>query len=319
MSAIKPTSQTELIVDEFIRLANRHLTTVSGIINTISLYPPASTPGPGFILWSGYFVPPSVPTPTLPDDVATVDTSGFEMTDAQQRASEQRSLDGYGISSATSAGFSGYDSSGEPKPRTASKYSSLREDAENTPVLISQQNIPIDGIETIPNYKTNVKVPPEIVLAMRRFGVGRTPLERAHFLAQVAHESMNFFYKEEIASGKAYEGRRDLGNVRPGDGMRYKGRGYIQLTGRANYTRFGPMVGADLVNNPILAATKHYADIPCLFWKVNHIGSYATSSSIVSIKMVTKRINGGYNGIDDRVAKFKKYWIELQRDPTLWS
>jgi putative chitinase len=310
MSAIKPTSQTELIVDEFIKYANQHLTTVSGVINTISVYPPASTPGPGIILWNGYFVPPSIPTPKLPDDVVEIDTSAFEMADEQKFISDQHTLNGQRISASTSAGFSGYS---EP---STSKYRTLDEAVQDSTISIPP---PIDGIAQIPNYKTNLKVPPELVLAMRRFGVGKTPIERAHFLAQVAHESMNFFYKEEIASGRAYEGRRDLGNIYPGDGMRFKGRGYIQLTGRENYTRFGKMVGSDLVANPLLAATKHYADIPCLFWKVNGIYAYARNSSAAALEKVTRKINGGTNGINDRAAKFNKYWIELQRDPTLWT
>src|SRR5262249_32210674 len=74
-----------------------------------------------------------------------------------------------------------------------------------------------------------------------------TPLRRAHFLAQVGHESGELVFTEEIANGQAYEGRRDLGNTEPGDGPRFKGRGLIQLTGRANYQRYGAAVGMDLL------------------------------------------------------------------------
>lgn len=320
MGAIKPTSQTELIVDEFIKIATQHLTTVSGIVTTTSLYPPASTPGPGVIFWTGYFVPPSTPTPPLPNDVAVVDTSAFEMTDAQLADAQTRTLEGFGISESTAMAFSGVKPEGPVPDPIGSTFGSLKEYAENAPTnLVSPGNMPIDGIEKIPNYKTSVKVPPELVLAMRKYGVGRTPIERAHFLAQVAHESMNFFYKEEIASGIAYEGDKRLGNNRPGDGVRFKGRGYIQLTGRYNYTKFGPMVGADLVSNPLLVSQKYYADVSCLFWKVNGIGAIATNSSYPTLVAVTKCVNGRDKGIDDRAAKFKKYWTELQRDPTLWQ
>ena len=65
-----------------------------------------------------------------------------------------------------------------------------------------------------------------------------TPMRQAHFLAQIAHESGSLRYVREIASGEAYEGRQDLGNVMPGDGPRFKGRGLIQLTGRTNYKLF---------------------------------------------------------------------------------
>jgi putative chitinase len=79
-------------------------------------------------------------------------------------------------------------------------------------------------------------------------------LRRAHFLAQICHESDGFCTTVEYASGQAYEGRADLGNTRPGDGPRYKGRGLIQLTGRANYVQYGKLLGLNLADNPELAA-----------------------------------------------------------------
>src|SRR6202007_253376 len=81
------------------------------------------------------------------------------------------------------------------------------------------------------------------------------PLQQAHFLAQIAHESGELRYTEELASGEAYEGRQDLGNTQAGDGPRFKGRGLIQLTGRANYTNFKNDSGVDVVTNPGQIAT----------------------------------------------------------------
>src|SRR5258705_6684900 len=76
-------------------------------------------------------------------------------------------------------------------------------------------------------------------------------LRVAHFLAQIIHESAGLRTTEEFASGAAYEGRKDLGNVRPGDGRLYKGRGLLQLTGRANYKKLGDKIGIDLEEEPI--------------------------------------------------------------------
>jgi len=130
-----------------------------------------------------------------------------------------------------------------------------------------------------------------------------TPFRQAHFLAQVGHESGHLHYAEELASGEAYEGRSDLGNNEPGDGVRFKGRGLIQLTGRANYLRYGQAIGKDLVTDehwkqvaedPGLAV-----DVACWYWDVHQLNQYADLDDVVTI---TKRINGGLNGLDERQA-----------------
>jgi predicted chitinase len=131
------------------------------------------------------------------------------------------------------------------------------------------------------------------------------PTERAMFLAQMAHESGNFKYDEEIHDGSNYEGRSDLGNTQPGDGKRYKGRGYIQLTGRANYTHYGKKLGVDLAGNPELAKKPDIAaDVAVAYWK-ERVNREAARKG--DVKTVTKNINGGYNGLQDRIDKFKKY------------
>jgi putative chitinase len=129
-------------------------------------------------------------------------------------------------------------------------------------------------------------------------------LRRAHFLAQTCHESAGFRTTAEFASGSAYEGRKDLGNSQPGDGARYKGRGLIQLTGRANYLEYGQALGLDLVEHPETAAEPVTSLlIACEFWKRRVLNQFADQDDIETI---TRRINGGLNGFDDRKAYLAK-------------
>ena len=144
---------------------------------------------------------------------------------------------------------------------------------------------------------------PFLQQAMEEFGITTYARETA-FIAQLAHESAELRYMEEIASGAAYEGRASLGNTQPGDGKRYKGRGPIQLTGRANYKKYGDLLGVDLINNPTVAATKEVGfRIAGQFWKLNGLNELADKPDF---KLITKRINGGYNGLDDRLKYYER-------------
>lgn len=96
-----------------------------------------------------------------------------------------------------------------------------------------------------------------------------TPIRKCHFLAQMLHETGALRYREEIASGSNYEGRLDLGNIIKGDGVRFKGRGGFQLTGRANYRKYGKEIGVDLEGNPSLVATKYFVDVAGWFNSIN--------------------------------------------------
>ena len=99
-----------------------------------------------------------------------------------------------------------------------------------------------------------------------------TDKEIAAFIAQIGHESGQLRYVEEIASGVAYEGRKDLGNTQKGDGKRFKGRGLIQITGRFNYTQLSKDLGEDFVKNPELLSTPKYAvESACWFWNKNKL------------------------------------------------
>lgn len=120
-----------------------------------------------------------------------------------------------------------------------------------------------------------------------------------YFLAQVGHESGGLTYTKEIASGKAYEGRKDLGNVIAGDGVRYKGRGYIQITGRANYTQLQADTGIKCVDHPELLEQPKNAILSALwYWKKNNLHRYADRDAFTAL---TKAINGGTNGLADRL------------------
>lgn len=131
-----------------------------------------------------------------------------------------------------------------------------------------------------------------------------TPLRIVHFIAQAAHETDRFKTLQEYASGSAYEGRKDLGNVKKGDGKRYKGRGIFQLTGRANYITIGEILGIDLETNPELALNPKYSVLIALeYWKSRKINSIADIDDVVG---VTKKINGGRNGLQDRIILLKK-------------
>lgn len=132
-----------------------------------------------------------------------------------------------------------------------------------------------------------------------------TPARIAAFLAQIAHESGSMKYVIELADGKAYEGRKSLGNTQPGDGPKYKGRGLIQITGRNNYTELSKDLEYDFVFHPQDLANPRPA---CLsagwFWKRANLNPLADVVTVESFKKITKKINGGYNGLDDRL----KHW-----------
>jgi predicted chitinase/LysM repeat protein len=138
---------------------------------------------------------------------------------------------------------------------------------------------------------------PHLNFAMREAAI-TTPLRRAAFLAQLAHESLQLKFMEEIASGAAYEGRIDLGNTHPGDGRRFKGRGPIQLTGRNNYRDAGHALGIDLLANPKRAADPDVGfRVAGWFWTTRGLNALADKRDF---DRITRRINGGLNGKTDR-------------------
>lgn len=129
-----------------------------------------------------------------------------------------------------------------------------------------------------------------------------TPERIAAFLAQLAHESGEYQFMEELADGSAYEGRLDLGNTHPGDGMRFKGHGPIQITGRANHRECGYALNIALEAEPTLICTPAYGTASAAwFWNSRKLSPLADRRWFVAI---TRIINGGLTGLASRCA----YW-----------
>lgn len=151
-----------------------------------------------------------------------------------------------------------------------------------------------------------------------------TPLRIAHFLAQCAHESAGFTTLDEFGGNtyfnKMYDTRTDLGNTaaKDGDGALYHGRGIIQITGKANYKTYGDKIGVDLVDNPDLAKTSDNSMLIALeYWKDKNLNQFA---DLDDIKTITKRINGGFNGLTERTEylnRAKEYLNIGKKDDTV--
>jgi len=179
----------------------------------------------------------------------------------------------------------------------------------------------------------------ELPMVFSRFRID-TPLRLAHFLAQCDHESGGFkavsenlnysadrllkifpkYFKslneartyhrqpEKIAN-RVYASRMSNGGITSGDGWRYRGRGYIQLTGRGNYSKFDAFVEDKIIENPDLVATKYPLLSAAWFWhnnKLNLIADRGTNRDVIT--QVRRRVNGGTIGLDDVVSKFSKYY-----------
>jgi putative chitinase len=185
---------------------------------------------------------------------------------------------------------------------------------------------------------------PDSVIAMipdtaAKFGIN-TPLRLAHFLAQCGHESAGFkatqenlnysakglmgifkkyFPTEALAkqyernpqkiASKVYGGRMGNGAEATGEGYKFRGRGYIQLTGKDNYTAFGKSIGEDIVANPDVVSGKYALLSAAWFWSNNGLNKLADGGSTdVVVTTITKRVNGGTIGLPDRIKHFKEYY-----------
>ena len=182
----------------------------------------------------------------------------------------------------------------------------------------------------------------ELPMIIEKFGC-TTPLRLAHFLAQCAHESggfkavtenlnysaeglkkifpkyfpgnLNESYarKPEKIANRVYGGRMGNGPEESGDGWKFRGRGYIQLTSRSNYTEFDKLVPDDIIENPELVATKYPLVSAAFFFNKNGLWKICDKGADdATVTAVTKRVNGAHIGLPDRIKHFKKYWALLK-------
>ena len=186
--------------------------------------------------------------------------------------------------------------------------------------------------------KLNVAIMSEVASIVDKFNI-TNPLRLSHFLSQCAHESANFtalrenlnysadgllkifpkYFKDrataeayarkpEKIGARVYANRMGNGNEESGEGYKFRGRGYIQLTGKDNYKQFGVFVGEDLVNTPDLVSTKYPLTSAAFFFNKNGLWAICDKGDSVDVvTQVTKRVNGGTHGLDDRIAKFNVF------------
>jgi putative chitinase len=201
-----------------------------------------------------------------------------------------------------------------PKP-AVKKAEEVKPEAPKAPEKVPPKEAAKPPAEKVPS-KALPKIPPSqaetsLVGAAKNAGITE-PAELAQFLAQTSHESGGFQYVRELGKDSyfaKYEGRKDLGNTQPGDGLKYKGRGFIQLTGRANYEHFGKAINEDLINNPELAEKPDIAaKLAVAFWKER---VKPKVKDFNNTEAVTKIINGGYNGLEDRKNRFQQYTAKV--------
>jgi len=147
---------------------------------------------------------------------------------------------------------------------------------------------------------------PYIVAAMQEFNID-TPQRQAMFLSQIGHESGGLHWVVELwgptPAQSRYEGRKDIGNMQIGDGYKFRGRGLLQTTGRANYEATGKALGVDLLTEPeLLGQPSLAARSAAWFWKIHGLNEIADTGDVTK---ATRRVNGGVNGLAERVALYE--------------
>ncbi len=218
----------------------------------------------------------------------------------------------------------------------------MGESVQSAPVVITEP-APVASVGGLKLEKLKGHIPDAVIAQIpdtaSKFNIN-TPLRLAHFLAQCGHESGGFrvtqenlnysakglmgifkkyFPTQQLAeayqrqpqkiANKVYASRMDNGNEASGDGFKFRGRGYIQLTGRANYTAFGKAINEDITNNPDVVSGKYALLSAAWFWSKNGLNTLADGgASDQVVTSITKRVNGGTIGLPDRIKHFKEYY-----------
>jgi putative chitinase len=219
-------------------------------------------------------------------------------------------------------------------------WAMIMAEGQSVPAPIETPIAPIGGLK-LDKLKGHI---PDAVISMipdtaAKFQIN-TPLRLAHFLAQCGHESGGFratqenlnysakglngifkkYFPTEAAAAsyarnpqkianKVYANRMDNGSEASGDGYKFRGRGYIQLTGRANYTLFGKAIGEDIATNPDVVSGKYALLSAAWFWSKNGLNKLADGGATDAVvTSITKRVNGGTIGLADRIKHFKEYY-----------
>ena len=219
-------------------------------------------------------------------------------------------------------------------------WAMIMAEGQSVPAPVETPIAPIGGLK-LDKLKGHI---PDAVISMipdtaAKFQIN-TPLRLAHFLAQCGHESGGFratqenlnysakglngifkkYFPTEAAAAsyarnpqkianKVYANRMDNGSEASGDGYKFRGRGYIQLTGRANYTLFGKAIGEDIATNPDVVSGKYALLSAAWFWSKNGLNKLADGGATdATVTSITKRVNGGTIGLADRIKHFKEYY-----------